>query len=146
MRSFSSGHAALKAVSSRRSPSLSTYLFLVSVRARSMKPGFPSKIRRISFSVSSHDFHLATQASMSSDSIGAASSSSSEAVEASVPMPTLKPCDTCLPSNSKSSISQKWLNWCSMPDAGRLDLAACMAKPLSSSPSASCSTFFTSPL
>jgi len=34
-------------------------------------------------------------------------------VEASVPMPTLKPCDTCLPSNSKSSISQKWLNWCS---------------------------------
>ena len=82
---------------------------------------------------------------MSSVSTGVSSSISIKAVEASVPMPTLKPCETDAPLYLRCSISQRWLNWCSAPDAGRLDCVACIAKPLSSKPSASCSTLATLP-
>ena len=145
MRSRSSGHAFLSRVSWSRKPSLSTYLSRVSFRPRATNSGSSLKMARMSRSVSSHDFHAATHLSMSSCSTGASSSISRKAVEASVPIPTLKPCDTEAPLYFRCSMSHRWLNWCSAPEAGRLDCVACMAKPLNSSPSASCSTFSTLP-
>ena len=135
MRSRSSGHAFLSRVSWSRSPSLSTYLSRVSFRPRATNSGSSLKMARMSRSVSSHDFHAATHLSMSSCSTGASSSISRKAVEASVPIPTLKPCDTEAPLYFRCSMSHRWLNWCSAPEAGRLN----------SSPSANCSTFSTLP-
>ena len=42
-------------------------------------------------------------------------------------------------------MSQKWLNWWSVPDAGRLEDIACIAKPLMMRPSASLPVASTSP-
>ena len=145
IRTLSSGHAFFRRCNCLRSPSLSTYLPLVSTSPRATNSGSLSKIRRMSASVSSHDFQAATHFSTSSSPTGASSSISRNAVDASVPMPTLNPCETDAPLYLRCSMSHRWLNWCSAPDAGRLDWVACIAKPLSSNPSASCSTLTTFP-
>src|SRR5215218_5239577 len=49
---------------------------------------------------------------------------------ATEPTPTLNPCDSGgRRSCPRPSISQRWLNWCSAPEAGREEAWACMASP-----------------
>ena len=62
------------------------------------------------------------------------------------PTPTLKPWDSggCR-SWPRPSISHRWLNWCSAPEAGREEAWACMASPDMTRPSTSRSSASWSP-
>ena len=94
----SSGHLSRTSRSSVRSSSRVGNFFGYSIIARWMCAGrFPNTLGNVAATVSKSGHHFATVASTSRFARSCRSRNSIVFVEMSVPMPTLKPCDTGRP-------------------------------------------------